>query len=888
MFVVLKRVVASGIFCCLAALLPLEEDQVSLYAGEKDVLDNALHWETLAAPKGFQNRMFSSYDRTGGNNDGGWYYGLDDEDWKILADVEGPGCMVRFWSTKMPPSTDWRIRIYVDNVDEPILDAPYLDFFGNFPPFIPPLADSTTTAWCCYLPILFREHFRMTLGPPGPIWLYYHVNVIEFDDNIGVTSFTMPPSPDYQQKLDSLGLLLQTTHEPPWVPSDSIRHDTSLTIAPDSTVGIASLPGEGTIFRFEIEISPMSWERVRGLVLGISYDGEAFPRIEAPLGDLIAMGFSTEDINALGFSLSGSRVGFYFPMPFQQGALLALTNTCESAVSVEAAVSWTPREIYSTRLCAVAQVQSDLVFRKPVTLMDINERGHLVACMLTNETIDAGRLLEGDELIWVDADEQPSWNGTGTEDYFDCGYYYMGGLLSRAYFGVTYYRRANPGRHAAYRIHALDYVAFTDRLTFAIEHGPHSEQSGTYRSVLLYYAQLEKWSFEDANGDGRLYEGEPFCIHGRLLPPNVPLEFTLGEIPLTGLPGRTTSQGTYEGTALCPSMPDGDYSLLVTYDGNTDTVEAHLLVESELNLSVINLRGDTLLFPYDTLELSAFPVPSLDEAAVYCNDQFVDWLPSALRLDSTFVLWGRVQTPALPNGSVEVRLHTCVGDVQDTLTLDRRIRWEIEGSCPPISCHPSYLLYWNVALGGSLGVELRATTAGDSIVFEVPLSSSGSFDMDLFIQRGPNRGIMDVLWDDTVRVSGYDCYSSGHVRSDSISLGTMFHDGSPHLLTLRVTGKSTSSSDYRLIADQLVFTGLAPDSTYDPIPLELVIQVVGENLELRWQRDPMAANYIVWSAHVPDGPYTVLDIVSGTSCLISYDASQKRFYRVQPQFLVVE
>jgi len=810
-----KGIETCSAFYCLMGLLLFSEGPPALYAGEKDVLGNALHWQTLAAPKKFRNHLFSSYDRTGGNSDCGNFYGVDSQGWNILADLEGAGCMVRFWASHMNASNAWRIRIYVDNLEEPTVEAPFLDFFGHFPPFVLPLADSTSGAWCCHLPILFREHFRITLGPPSPpIYSYYEVNVLEFDDNVGVASFTMPPSPWYQQKLDSLSLLLQTAYQPPWTPADSLRQDTSLTIAPGADADIANISGEGTIFRLEVEGSPMSWQLARALILSIYYDGETFPRIQTPLADLIAIMITTPDVNALGFSQRNNRIGFYFPMPFQRGARLVLTNTTTSSVPLQAATSWTPEELYSTRLCAAFQVESDLVYRKPVTLMDVNVPGHLVACMILNEGEFVLPLHEGDDLGWIDYDIEPSWKGTGTEDYFSCGYHYVGGLLSRPYFGVNYFR--SPGAHGAYRIHALDYVAFTRHLTFAFEHGAFCTVRGNYRTVLLYYAQLGKWFFEDANGDGHLYPGESFHIRGRLLSHNSPIEVTLGEVPLEGLMDSTTSLGTFEGTTLCPSLPNGNFLLVASCGGELDTIQGDLRVESDLSLSIVNLRGASVLFPYDTIELSTFPVPSLSEAAAFCNSQPVEWLSETLLLDSLFVLRGCVQVPALPDGPVEVKLHTGVGDVQDTLALSRQIRMEVERCYPPIACSPDRQLYWNLALGESLGVELLATAVGDSMVFAIPLSAPGEFDIALFVQKGPNRGILDVLWDDTVRVSRYDCYSPSFVRSDSINLGTISVDADSHLLAFRVVGRNGSSSGYRLVADQLVFTGLSHYQPTDP------------------------------------------------------------------------
>ena len=287
-------------------------------------------------------------------------------------------------------------------------------------------------------------------------------------------------------------------------------------------------------------------------------------------------------------------------------------------------------------------------------------------------------------------------------------------------------------------------------------------------------------------------------------------------MPLTDLPEQTTALGAFEGFGICPSVPNGEHSLLALYDGTTDTIETDLSVESTLNFAVTNLRGDTALFPYDTLELSAYPVSSLDGAAAYCNDLLAEWLEGTLTLDSLFVLRGHIQVPSLPNGSVEVRLHTESGDVQKTLQLGRQIRWEIEQSIPPISYRPAYFAFQQTFLGGSLGVKLTANSPGDSIIFEIPPIPAGRFTVHLFLSNGPSRGITDVLWDDTARISGIDCYNRDYIRSDSILLDTITSDGLSHQLKFRVVGKNPRAWAYYAAADQLVYTGLTHEPSVVP------------------------------------------------------------------------
>jgi hypothetical protein len=54
----------------------------------------------------------------------------------------------------------------------------------------------------------------------------------------------------------------------------------------------------------------------------------------------------------------------------------------------------------------------------------------------------------------------------------------------------------------------------------------------------------------------------------------------------------------------------------------------------------------------------------------------------------------------------------------------------------------------------------------------------------------------------------------------------MSHDGGTHRITFRVVGKNQSSSGYRLVADQIVFTGL---SHYQPTEPDVLPRCLAES-----------------------------------------------------------
>ncbi|MHC4495595.1 MAG: hypothetical protein ACYSYM_07215, partial [Planctomycetota bacterium] len=71
----------------------------------------------------------SSYDRTGGNNDGfGGQYSFvrKEEDGLVLADLQGPGVIYRIWT---PTPTDDMLEFYFDGESEPSIRVKFRELF---------------------------------------------------------------------------------------------------------------------------------------------------------------------------------------------------------------------------------------------------------------------------------------------------------------------------------------------------------------------------------------------------------------------------------------------------------------------------------------------------------------------------------------------------------------------------------------------------------------------------------------------------------------------------------------------------------------------------------------------------------------------------------------
>ncbi len=104
----------------------------------------------------------SSYDRTGGNDDGfsGKYsYIRKEGDKLVLADLSGPGVINRIWTAT--PTND-SISFYFDGEKTPRIAMKFCELFNQTKdPFMAPLADHILGGYFSYIPIPYQKSCKI-------------------------------------------------------------------------------------------------------------------------------------------------------------------------------------------------------------------------------------------------------------------------------------------------------------------------------------------------------------------------------------------------------------------------------------------------------------------------------------------------------------------------------------------------------------------------------------------------------------------------------------------------------------------------------------------------------------------------------------------------------
>jgi hypothetical protein len=123
-------------------------------------------------------------------------------------------------------------------------------------------------------------------------------------------------------------------------------------------------------------------------------------------------------------------------------------------------------------------------------LARIDGSGHLagVVLRLSSNDPDQRRILEGDDRIFVDGQISPSIHGTGTEDFFNGGWYYKFGPFSAPWHGNPAHFVDESGDHTTqFRFFVSDFVPFTQDIRVGMEHGPRNDEAGTFAATTFWY-----------------------------------------------------------------------------------------------------------------------------------------------------------------------------------------------------------------------------------------------------------------------------------------------------------------------------------------------------------------------------------------------------------------
>jgi D-arabinan exo alpha-(1,3)/(1,5)-arabinofuranosidase (non-reducing end) len=330
-------------------------------------------------------------------------------------------------------------------------------------------------------------------------------------------------------------------------------NDDRFHVLPGQTVVIAETAGAGIVTHMWMTTHCPSPHYLRKLTLRAYWDGEPDPSVECPFGDFFGMGHAqTKNFISLPLQMSpeeGRAFNCYFPMPFERGMRMTITNESDQValfyyyVDLELHDRLEPglgrfhaqwRRAEPKQATTNGESNESFEFggvntdgRSNYKILEAAGHGHYVGCLYSvynlRRSAEWDWYGEGDDMIFIDGepgfaepdvarqsnlpDEPPypkiaartesapkandAWpptlHGTGTEDYFNCAW-----CPTQEYNGAYHGVISGGGPNwtdpvTVYRFHIEDPIVFQNQIRVSIERGHANKRWDDITSVAFWY-----------------------------------------------------------------------------------------------------------------------------------------------------------------------------------------------------------------------------------------------------------------------------------------------------------------------------------------------------------------------------------------------------------------
>jgi len=488
--------------------------------------------------EGAQAMQVSSHDRLGGNRGDGYYathpcLDTGESGEKVLFDELAPGCLYRFWMTFQDTfMLTNRVKFYFDGETIPRVDLTIEELFcGTNAPFLTPLvgdAAASCMGYYCYLPFEYETGLKVTMDwvPTGTGYnsspFYYNMTFHRFDSAAGVQTW------DGSEAVALAVDMLSQLGCDPKPTNGNVRVSAVANVAAGTVVDLLDLTSVGSVQSIRLDPFPATVSVLQNCRLLMNWDGGTC-EVDVPLGSFFGSGTNEMEVSSLplGMSTNGDYYCF-FPMPFWESAEICISNSAGASVEIPYEIQYSTNQ-YDPLRCgyfhAVYTNQTVGDDGRDVPFLTTQGRGHFAGLSLY--IVGTGRknaldYLEGDERIYFEGSPSPAIYGTGTEDYFNCAWYFGNAPCLLPYHGCVLQERDvakkedgtySPNATQTYRFHLSDVLPFYSEFKFGMEHGRENEISGTYASVAYFYKQpndgwLQTGDFDVLDGAAVSYQTE--------------------------------------------------------------------------------------------------------------------------------------------------------------------------------------------------------------------------------------------------------------------------------------------------------------------------------------------------------------------------------------------
>ncbi|HEY6738964.1 MAG TPA: glycoside hydrolase family 172 protein, partial [Actinopolymorphaceae bacterium] len=378
-------------------------------------------------------------------------------------------------------------------------------------PFVYPLvADADQSSGGVYIkvPMPYRESMRITTEN-NPF--FYHVTYRKFASSEGIETFDRSDrAHDVIAKLRAAGT---TDPKPPQPNERAIAKNAD--VPPSRSAVLAQCTGSGAVTELALRLpqlresdGPAAAARVSDDILArarlrIRVDGRR--TVDAPLGEFFGSGLGLVPVRSLMFAMDPETktLRSWWLMPYAESVSVELYNgSAEPLRGVQATTTISGDPAWKKRLDDGRVGRFRTTTNRELTppgrdhvFLDTTGTGRVVGVVQTIEGRNAGKLLraylEGDERLFVDGSASPDVHGTGTEDFYEGGWYFNRGTFTAPMTGNPAHERYGDGCRfdctGLYRLLLAEGFDFSSKVRFGIEHGLSNTVEAIEGSTTFWY-----------------------------------------------------------------------------------------------------------------------------------------------------------------------------------------------------------------------------------------------------------------------------------------------------------------------------------------------------------------------------------------------------------------
>jgi hypothetical protein len=503
---------------------------------DKDVSTETLFREmidlerlTLVPEPAYRTVQFSSFDRRSRLPGGpGWFAnsdgfggepvpnfektikepGADGIGEYLVADLKGPGAVLRLWSAAISGG----VRLYIDDLKRPVYEGEAgrffrrtYDCFSESENLDRALIEKTVYQRdAAYAPLPFRKHLRIVwVGDLKEIH-FYHLGVRLYEPGTKVASFSPR---DLVTSASVINNVLAVLARPDRKSGSAFDPPVAfgISIPPFEKAEILAMEGPQAIDNFALKLDAEDIDRaLRKTILHIICDDAPWGQVQSPVGDFFGAAPGINPYVSLPLTVLPEGIMVCrFLMPFRKSIKIALENMGDRPVNASGSVRLRPYrwdERRSMHFRARWRVDHGLTAsnRDVQDLPFLMARGQGLYVGTASFIMNPSPIPtpygswwgEGDEKVFVDEDRIPSTFGTGSEDYYNYSWS-SPDIFCYPFCGQP--RNDGPGNRGFvtnFRWHILDPFPFCQSISFFIELYSHERTPGlSYARIGYYYAR---------------------------------------------------------------------------------------------------------------------------------------------------------------------------------------------------------------------------------------------------------------------------------------------------------------------------------------------------------------------------------------------------------------